>query len=75
MSLHCWHPTLFPAPTRPCPLSLSLAPPAGFPQSEAIIARVCEETGLTLHTLDMSELAKADGALTCCSVLAVTGRQ
>jgi len=41
----------------------------GFPDSEAIIREICSELGLQLHTLDMSELAKADGALTCCSVL------
>jgi dimethylargininase len=34
-----------------------------------ILQRLCTEKGLQLHTLDMSELAKADGALTCCSVL------
>ncbi|GAX74600.1 hypothetical protein CEUSTIGMA_g2048.t1 [Chlamydomonas eustigma] len=43
---------------------------AGFPASEVIIRGICHEQGLALHTLDMSELAKADGALTCCSVLA-----
>ncbi|KAG2486482.1 hypothetical protein HYH03_014786 [Edaphochlamys debaryana] len=41
----------------------------GHPASEAIVRRLCEARGLTLHTLCMSELAKADGALTCCSIL------
>ncbi|GLC34769.1 hypothetical protein PLESTB_001161900 [Pleodorina starrii] len=42
---------------------------AGFPASQAIVAAACAERGLQLHTLSMSELAKADGALTCCSLL------
>ncbi|EFJ42483.1 hypothetical protein VOLCADRAFT_107179 [Volvox carteri f. nagariensis] len=42
---------------------------AGFPASEAIVRAACEARGMTLHTLSMSELAKADGALTCCSLL------
>lgn len=41
----------------------------GYPSSQSIIEQLCSELGLTLHTLNMSELAKADGALTCCSVL------
>ena len=44
---------------------------AGFPLSQPTIQKACDSEGLTLHTLDMSELAKADGALTCCSVLVV----
>ncbi len=27
------------------------------------------QRGLTVHTLDASELAKAEGALTCCSLI------
>jgi dimethylargininase len=42
---------------------------AGFPQSEAIIRTIADSLHLKLITLDMSELIKADGALTCCSVL------
>ncbi|MEW5314782.1 MAG: hypothetical protein WDW38_006252 [Sanguina aurantia] len=42
---------------------------AGFPESEALVSRLCKERGLVLHTLCMAELIKADGALTCCSVL------
>lgn len=41
----------------------------GFPQSEVLLKALAEEKGLALHTLCMSELMKADGALTCCSVL------
>ncbi|KAG1665000.1 hypothetical protein FOA52_014680 [Chlamydomonas sp. UWO 241] len=33
----------------------------GFPASESVIRPLCDELGLTLHTLNMSELAKADG--------------
>ncbi|GIL74152.1 hypothetical protein Vretimale_4819 [Volvox reticuliferus] len=42
---------------------------AGFPASEAIVRAACEARQMQLHTLSMSELAKADGALTCCSLL------
>ncbi|KXZ53259.1 hypothetical protein GPECTOR_7g1153 [Gonium pectorale] len=42
---------------------------AGKPASEAILRRLCEARGMELHTLCMGELAKADGALTCCSIL------
>lgn len=42
----------------------------GFPRSEALLERLCGERGLTLHKLPrMSEFIKADGALTCCSIL------
>lgn len=41
----------------------------GFPESEALVSQLCKERGLVLHTLCMAELIKADGALTCCSVL------
>ncbi len=42
---------------------------AGYPKSEAVLRPQCEKRGLTLHTLEMGEFAKADGALTCCSLL------
>lgn len=42
---------------------------AGFPASEAILREVAQELNLSLMTLPMSELIKADGALTCCSLL------
>ncbi len=38
---------------------------AGFPESEKIFKAFCERKGLNLVQLDMSELIKADGALTC----------
>ncbi|KAI8616493.1 hypothetical protein BC830DRAFT_1063364 [Chytriomyces sp. MP71] len=41
---------------------------ASFPKSEEIL-RASIPTGWNIITLDMSELIKADGALTCCSVL------
>ena len=41
----------------------------GYPASQSILEKLCADLGLTLHTLNMSELAKADGALTCCCVL------
>ena len=50
-------------------LSNTLIVQAGYPESEMILRKVCEENCLTVVTLDMSELVKADGALTCCSVL------
>jgi dimethylargininase len=41
-----------------------------FPESERILAKeLTEKRGIQLQALDMSELIKADGALTCCSVL------
>ncbi|GIL54387.1 hypothetical protein Vafri_9800 [Volvox africanus] len=42
---------------------------AGFPASETIVRAACDARQMQLHTLSMSELAKADGALTCCSLL------
>ena len=45
---------------------------AGFPRSEAILRSAAARHGLTVVTLDMSELIKADGALTCGSLLLVT---
>ncbi|KAL6764948.1 hypothetical protein V8C86DRAFT_2466398 [Haematococcus lacustris] len=41
----------------------------GLPASEAIVARECSARGLKMHTLSSAELAKADAALTCCSLL------
>jgi dimethylargininase len=41
-----------------------------FPESERILVKeLTEKRGIQLKALDMSELIKADGALTCCSVL------
>ena len=42
---------------------------AGFPRSEAILGEICRELELTPEPVCMSELIKADGALTCCSLL------
>ncbi len=42
---------------------------AGFLESERIIRGLAAELGLRVVTLNMSELVKADGALTCCSLL------
>ncbi len=42
---------------------------AGFPDSEAILRHAAEERHLEVITLEMSELIKADGALTCGSLL------
>ena len=42
---------------------------AGFPRSEAILGDACRLLGLTPLPVCMSELIKADGALTCCSLL------
>lgn len=39
--------------------------PAGFPQTR----RRIEAAGFAVHTVDVSELQKAEGAVTCCSVL------
>jgi len=40
-----------------------------FPASEPILERACEERKLSVVRLHMSELIKADSALTCCSLL------
>lgn len=42
---------------------------AGYPRSEAILDVVAAEIGVALLKIDMSELIKADGALTCCCLL------
>lgn len=39
--------------------------PASFPETQAII----QATGYQVHTVDLSEIQKAEGAITCCSVL------
>jgi dimethylargininase len=42
----------------------------GCRQSEALLEQLCAERGLLLHKLPrMTEIGKADGALTCCSIL------
>jgi len=41
----------------------------GFPKSHHILAQVCEEQKLAMMSLSLSELIKADGALTCGSLL------
>jgi len=38
-------------------------------EDREILITACEERGLTPVEMDMSETAKADGALTCCSIL------
>ncbi|MBC7660281.1 MAG: hypothetical protein H7249_11295 [Chitinophagaceae bacterium] len=42
---------------------------AGFPESEVILRKLAEELRLEVIAVDMSELIKADSALTCCSLL------
>lgn len=42
---------------------------AGYPKSESILRKEAEREGLDVIALNMSELTKADGALTCCSLL------
>jgi hypothetical protein len=42
----------------------------GCSRSEALLQKLCDERGLQLHKLPrMTEIGKADGALTCCSIL------
>jgi dimethylargininase len=41
----------------------------GLPASEGILVQAAKERKLHVIKLNMSELAKADGALTCCSLL------
>jgi dimethylargininase len=41
----------------------------GFPRSEVILKELARRTGKTLIPIRMSEFIKADGALTCCSIL------
>jgi dimethylargininase len=42
--------------------------PASFPKTQAII----KAAGFHVHTVDLSEIQKAEGAITCCSVLFTT---
>lgn len=46
-----------------------LAQDADCEESKALLSAACLERNLKMHWLDTSELAKVDGALTCCSVL------
>lgn len=41
----------------------------GFPRSESILKDLCDQKFVTLVKINMSELIKADGALTCGSLL------
>lgn len=41
----------------------------GFPISEKILGDLCEQKQIALIKINMSELIKADGALTCGSLL------
>lgn len=50
-------------------LGQTLVLQAGYPQSEPLLRQACRERGLIPQTVSMSEFAKADGALTCCSVI------
>lgn len=47
----------------------SLVVQDGFPESEIILQELCSKNNVDLITLRMSELIKADGALTCGSIL------
>lgn len=42
---------------------------SAYCQSEYILRKACYERSLLVYAVDMSELVKADGALTCCSIL------
>lgn len=50
-------------------ISETLIVQEGFPASEQILQKLCDENNIQLVTLNMSELIKADGALTCGSLL------
>jgi dimethylargininase len=39
--------------------------PSNFPETQALV----QAAGFSVHTVDVSELQKAEGAVTCCSVL------
>lgn len=41
----------------------------GFPESERVLERLAAAKGLQLHKLEYGEFAKADGSLTCCSIV------
>lgn len=42
---------------------------AGFPRSLQVLQQLAQERGLQVHQADISEFAKADAALTCCSII------
>jgi dimethylargininase len=46
-----------------------LAQDGGCQESRALLISAAAERGLIIHFVDASEIAKVDGALTCCSVL------
>jgi dimethylargininase len=46
-----------------------LAQDGGCQESKALLLSAAAERGLSMHFVDGSEIAKVDGALTCCSVL------
>ncbi|MBM4251682.1 MAG: hypothetical protein FJ146_06905 [Deltaproteobacteria bacterium] len=50
-------------------LGQTLVIQAGYEASAAILEHAAAERGLTVSKLHMSEFIKADGALTCCSVV------
>lgn len=41
----------------------------GFPESEMVLEGLARQKGLQLHKLEYSEFGKADGSLTCCSIV------
>lgn len=50
-------------------ISSTLLIQEGYPESERILEAACQQEGLQLIKINMSELIKADGALTCGSLL------
>lgn len=42
--------------------------PAGYPRTEEKLRHFCAQHGVQLWPLDVSEIEKGDGALTCCSL-------
>jgi len=40
-----------------------------FPSSHAATSQILERAGVRVHTIDISELAKAEGGVTCCSLI------
>ncbi len=47
----------------------------GFPASESILQSLCDKHQVSMKKLNMSELIKADGAMTCCSILLTANAQ
>jgi N-dimethylarginine dimethylaminohydrolase len=43
--------------------------PAGYPKTERRIREFAEQSGLEVTVLDISEFEKADGSVTCLSVI------